>query len=55
MIAVFSICNVAGALVGARLALRGGSMLVRKAFIVAVSALNSAHGVDRDQAVDRRL
>lgn len=32
-------CNIAGALLGARLALRGGSGLVRKIFIVVVSAL----------------
>ncbi|MGH8177215.1 MAG: sulfite exporter TauE/SafE family protein [Steroidobacter sp.] len=34
-----AVCNVAGALVGARLALRGGSGLVRKVFIVVVSLL----------------
>lgn len=34
-----ALCNVAGALVGARLALRGGSALVRKVFIVVVGAL----------------
>lgn len=34
-----AICNVLGALVGTRLALRGGSAFVRKVFIVVVSAL----------------
>jgi uncharacterized protein len=34
-----AICNVAGSIIGARLALRGGSALVRKAFILVVSAL----------------
>lgn len=34
-----AVCNVAGSMVGARLALRGGSALVRKVFIVVVSAL----------------
>jgi len=34
-----AVCNVAGAIIGARLALRGGSAFVRKAFIVVVSAL----------------
>lgn len=34
-----AVCNVAGALIGARLALRGGSALVRRIFIVVVSAL----------------
>jgi len=33
------ICNVAGAMVGTRLALRGGSAFVRKVFIAVVSAL----------------
>src|SRR5262245_62023549 len=33
------LCNVAGSLVGTRLALRGGSAFVRKIFIVVVSAL----------------
>jgi uncharacterized membrane protein YfcA len=34
-----AICNIAGALIGTRLALRGGSAFVRQAFIVIVSAL----------------
>lgn len=34
-----AICNVLGSLVGTRLALRGGSALVRKIFILVVSAL----------------
>jgi uncharacterized protein len=34
-----AICNIAGAIVGTRLALRGGSTFVRKAFIVIVSLL----------------
>jgi uncharacterized membrane protein YfcA len=34
-----AICNIAGAIVGARWALRGGSTFVRKVFIVIVSAL----------------
>jgi uncharacterized membrane protein YfcA len=34
-----AICNIAGAIVGARLALRGGSAFVRQAFIVIVSLL----------------
>ena len=34
-----AICNIAGAIVGARLALRGGSAFVRKVFIVVVSLL----------------
>jgi uncharacterized membrane protein YfcA len=34
-----AVCNVAGALIGARLALRGGSVLVRRIFIGVVSAL----------------
>jgi uncharacterized protein len=34
-----AICNIAGALVGTRLALRGGSGFVRQAFIVIVSLL----------------
>jgi len=34
-----AICNVAGAVVGTRLALRGGSGFVRKVFIVVVTAL----------------
>jgi uncharacterized membrane protein YfcA len=33
------LCNIAGSLVGTRLALRGGSAFVRKVFIVIVSAL----------------
>jgi uncharacterized protein len=37
--AAMAICNVGGAIVGTRLALRGGSTLVRKAFIVVVSLL----------------
>ena len=34
-----AICNIAGAMLGARLALRGGSTFVRQAFIVIVSLL----------------
>lgn len=34
-----AICNIAGALIGTRLALRGGSAFVRRAFILIVSAL----------------
>jgi uncharacterized membrane protein YfcA len=34
-----AICNIAGAMVGTRLALRGGSSFVRQAFIVIVSLL----------------
>jgi uncharacterized membrane protein YfcA len=34
-----AVCNVLGSLVGTRLALRGGSVFVRKIFIVVVSAL----------------
>jgi uncharacterized membrane protein YfcA len=34
-----AVCNIAGAIVGARLALRGGSSFVRQAFIVIVSLL----------------
>lgn len=34
-----AICNIAGAMVGARLALRGGSAFVRKVFIFVVSLL----------------
>lgn len=34
-----ALCNVAGALIGARLALRGGSVLVRRVFIAVVSVL----------------
>lgn len=34
-----AICNIAGALVGTRLALRGGSAFVRQAFIIIVSLL----------------
>lgn len=34
-----AICNVAGAMIGTRLALRGGSAFVRKVFIVVVGAL----------------
>lgn len=37
--AAMAACNIAGSLVGARLALRGGSVLVRKVFIVVVSLL----------------
>jgi uncharacterized membrane protein YfcA len=37
--AAMAVCNVAGSILGARLALRGGSALVRKAFIIVVSAL----------------
>lgn len=37
--AAMAVCNIAGAIVGARLALRGGSAFVRKAFIVVVSLL----------------
>lgn len=34
-----AVCNIAGALIGTRLALRGGSAFVRQAFIVIVSLL----------------
>lgn len=34
-----AVCNVLGSMIGARLALRGGSTLVRKVFIFVVSAL----------------
>ena len=34
-----AVCNVAGAMIGTRLALRGGSAFVRKVFIVVVGAL----------------
>jgi len=34
-----AVCNILGALLGARLALRGGSVLVRRIFIVVVSGL----------------
>jgi uncharacterized membrane protein YfcA len=34
-----AVANVAGSLLGTRLALRGGSSFVRKIFIVVVSAL----------------
>lgn len=34
-----AVCNVAGSIVGTRLALQGGAALVRKVFIVVVSAL----------------
>jgi uncharacterized membrane protein YfcA len=37
--AAMAVCNIAGSLVGARLALRGGSALVRKVFIAVVSLL----------------
>ncbi|HKU12948.1 MAG TPA: TSUP family transporter [Steroidobacteraceae bacterium] len=37
--AAMAACNIAGAVVGARLALRGGSTFVRKAFIIIVSLL----------------
>lgn len=37
--AAMAVCNIAGAIVGARLALRGGSSFVRQAFIVIVSLL----------------
>jgi uncharacterized membrane protein YfcA len=37
--AAMAVCNVAGSITGTRLALRGGSVLVRKAFIVVVSLL----------------
>jgi uncharacterized membrane protein YfcA len=37
--AAMAVCNVVGAIVGARLALRGGSAFVRQAFIVIVSLL----------------
>ena len=52
-----SACNIAGSLVGTRLALRGGSAFVRKAFIVVVSAfiVSSDQGLMRrgaQQAVD---
>jgi uncharacterized membrane protein YfcA len=34
-----AVCSVAGSFIGTKLALRGGSALVRKIFIVVVSAL----------------
>jgi uncharacterized membrane protein YfcA len=34
-----AICNIAGAMLGARLALRGGSVFVRKVFIAVVTLL----------------
>jgi uncharacterized membrane protein YfcA len=34
-----AVCNVAGATLGTRMALRGGSTLVRKIFLAVVSAL----------------
>lgn len=34
-----AVCNVAGAMIGTRLALRGGSVFVRKVFLVVVCAL----------------
>ncbi len=37
--AAMAVCNVVGAIVGARLALRGGSAFVRQAFIMIVSLL----------------
>jgi uncharacterized membrane protein YfcA len=37
--AAMAVCNVAGAVIGTRLALRGGSAFVRQAFIVIVGAL----------------
>jgi uncharacterized membrane protein YfcA len=37
--AAMAACNIVGAFVGARLALRGGSRFVRQAFIVIVSLL----------------
>jgi len=37
--AAMAVCNIVGAIVGARLALRGGSVFVRQAFIVIVSLL----------------
>jgi uncharacterized membrane protein YfcA len=37
--AAMALCNVLGSLVGTRLALRGGSVLVRKIFILVVAAL----------------
>jgi hypothetical protein len=37
--AAMAVCNIVGAVVGARLALRGGSAFVRQVFIVIVSLL----------------
>lgn len=37
--AAMAVCNIAGSIVGTRVALRGGSALVRKAFIAIVSLL----------------
>lgn len=37
--AAMAVCNISGALIGARLALRGGSRLVRKVFVGVVSLL----------------
>ncbi len=39
-------CNIAGALIGARVAIRGGSALVRKIFMVVVLALIIKVGID---------
>jgi uncharacterized membrane protein YfcA len=36
---MMAVCNVAGSLVGSRLAIRNGSAFVRKLFLVVVSAL----------------
>ncbi len=37
--AMMAVCNVAGSLIGTRLAIKHGSMFVRKIFLVVVSAL----------------
>jgi uncharacterized membrane protein YfcA len=37
--AAMAVCNIAGALLGARLALRGGTRLVRKVFVAVVAVL----------------
>lgn len=37
--AAMAVCNIAGSILGTRLALRGGSLLVRKVFIAVVSLL----------------
>lgn len=41
-----AVCNVAGSLIGSRLALRHGSQLVRKVFLLVVSALIVKTGYD---------
>lgn len=43
---LLGVCNIAGALIGARVAIRGGSRLVRKIFMVVVLALIIKVGID---------